>query len=295
MSVSVPSWQEFQDLVMSVAALEDRVAELETYHEPAADNPPPVLVGASTQYVSGYTWPELIANQENKLGGLSVRRTYDSWMPSSFDNSSLRHDNGSRAQVWSFKLGTSETVSQIQSLLESVPDKSQVYVIPFHEPVDNMSSGAYHEIYDKVYQAYNNVPGFAGIGSCLTNYSIEHRSALDYVQPEKSTFLSVDYYPEMEGTLGIEPSVAMSRAIDYANTYGLEFQLGEFAVDRSNTVDRDPQLRFLSELRYLWQSVDKLGPLTYFDIDMDGFDWRIETDDILTAYQSLRDHYQSGV
>lgn len=294
MSVRVPTWEEFQALVETVGALEDKLAELESYPEIPPTNPPKTLVGAATQYMAPRTWGELISAQESRLGELSVRRVFDSQLPSSFGRSQLRHDNGARVQVWSFKLGSRATVDEIRHLFESVPVRETVYVIPFHEPVDNMTATEYRRLFDKVHEAYLSVPGFAGIGTCLTNWSVDRGNGLDYVQPDKCDFLSIDYYPEMEGSLGVEPTAAMSRAISFANENGLEFQLGEFAVDRSNTRDRDLQLQFIYSLKDLGQMVDRLGPLTYFDVDMDGYSWRIETNDIMGAYRSLRDHYKGA-
>lgn len=288
---------ELQDLRSWVSSVEDRVLALEngTSPEPEPEpTPTGTVVGSSVGFKAGYTYPQLISEFEDLTGGFDVRRSYDSDTPPSFDRSSLQYDHGDRMQAWSFKPGASTTVSQVQDLFDSIPDPSKVWVIPYHEPVDNMDAQEYRRRYNIVYEAYRRNGRFAGIGPCLTNFSIKHRGALEYVQPDKTTFLSVDYYADLahNTTPFPHPVSEMREAIEYANQHDLGFAVDEFGVDRRNTHRTGAHVEWINGFKDLGNEVELLR-LCWWNQDIDVIACRLEHADprILEAWKSLRDFY----
>lgn len=250
----------------------------------------------------GQTWPRLIADSRRHIGDYQVRRVFDPGFPPSFTASHLRHDHGQRAQAWSFKPPSNMTVAQVRALLRSIPDPSRVYVIPWHEPVDNMSAAEYRRRYDIVYEAYTQVPGFAGIGTCITNWTLVHGHrdngpGLAYVQPDKSDFLSVDTYQDLDQNgWPLKPAVeALDKAIRFANEHGLKLAIDEFGVafdrsrgDAARIADQADWIRSFAELG----DVCELDRICYWnDEDVNGSFWLDNHATFNEALADVRDHF----
>lgn len=232
--------EQLQNRVNSLEAshqeLLDRVVALENGEGGSVDptNPEETvpLVGLTAGYVQGATWPAAINASINTIQRpLDVRRCFDPGVPSSFSSSQLRHDNGDRVQVWSFKPSPSTTVASLVNLFQSIPDRSRVYVTPYHEPRDNMSASAYLSLYAKVRQAYDTVGGFAGMGPILTNWGIDHANELDYVPATGVDFLGIDPYVDLEASHGETIAESAATAIGFCNARGIPLGIGEYGVD----------------------------------------------------------------
>ncbi|MCY9783146.1 hypothetical protein KIK06_04480 [Nocardiopsis sp. EMB25] len=272
-----------------VRALEGRVSTLE------AASPATTAVGMAVGWRDGTaSWPEAIARAEAAAERpLQARRVYDPGVPASFSESYLRHDHGVRVQVWSFKPLPTTPTDTLVDLFASVPDRSNVWVVPHHEPRDNMPPEEYHALYRTTHRACSEVGGFAGIGPCLTNWGVRNRNELEYVIPELSDFLAVDSYVDMEGTPELSAVEHVRAALDYANANGLAFGIGEFGVDQ----DRG---NVSPERKAAWmRSFAELGPLTehglawlcYFHSDVGGNFWLDNDQGALDAYRHLWDVY----
>ncbi|MFI6576350.1 hypothetical protein ACIBFB_11145 [Nocardiopsis sp. NPDC050513] len=261
---------------------------------PAAGTPIGLTVGWRYPATS---WPYLIHRAEEMTERpLRVRRVFDPNVPRSFDESHLRHDNGVRTQVWSFKPGPWTTVGALVRLFASVPDRSNVWVIPFHEPQDDMSAGEYRALYRTAHRAYTEVGGFAGIGPCLVNWGIRTRNELGYAIPDLADFLAVDTYVDLEGTPEESAVEHVRAALDYANAEGLAFGVGEFGVDHARReVSPERKAAWMRSFTEVGAHAEHgLAWLCYFHADTGG-SFRLDNHpDYADAYRHVWDAYAPG-
>ncbi|WP_116247790.1 hypothetical protein [Nocardiopsis sp. FIRDI 009] len=278
------------ELRSRVGALETRVSTLEGGH-PVTTTSIGMAVGWRGRHTS---WPRLIEEaQDMTERRMRVRRVYDPGVPPSFSESHLRHDHGCRTQVWSFKPGPTTTVDALVRLFRSVPDRSNVWVIPYHEPRDNMSARAYQILYRRVHLAYTKVGGFAGIGPCLVNWGVRNRNELAYAIPELSDFLAVDTYVDLEGTPELSAVEHVRVALDHANAHGLAFGVGEFGVDHGRWyVSPERKAAWLRSFAELGDHAEHgLAWLCYFHADVGGNFALDNHPDYVAAYRHVWDAY----
>ncbi|MEV2278804.1 hypothetical protein AB0I72_24780 [Nocardiopsis sp. NPDC049922] len=280
-----------------INALADRVRELED-RVSALEDPAPTPVTSTGMAVGwrgrGTSWPRLIEEaQAMAERPMRVRRVYDPDVPASFEASHLRHDNGRRVQVWSFKPGVGTSSDELVRLFASIPDRSDVWVVPFHEPRDDMPPEEYHALYRTAHRAFVEVGGFAGIGPCLVNWGVRERNELEYAIPELSDFLAVDTYVDLEGTPE-EPAVDHLRsALDYANAHGLAFGVGEFGVDHDRReVSPERKAAWIRSFAEVGDHAEHgLAWLCYFHADVGG-NFRLDNHpDYVSAYRHVWDAY----
>ncbi|OLT29189.1 hypothetical protein BJF83_00900 [Nocardiopsis sp. CNR-923] len=280
-----------------INALADRVRELE--HRVSALEDPVPAPGTSTGMAVGWrgqdtSWPRLIEEaQAVAERPMSVRRVFDRDVPATFSESHLRHDHGRRVQVWSFKPEVTTSFDELVRLFASVPDRSNVWVIPFHEPRDNMSAQDYHVLYRTAHQAYSAVGGFAGIGPCLTNWGVRNHGELEYAIAGLADFLAVDTYVDLEGTPEMSAVEHLREALDFANGAGLPFAVAEFGVDHDREeVPVERKTAWLRSFAEVGEHAEHgLAWLCYFHSDVGGNFLLDNHPDYVAAYRHVWDAY----
>lgn len=293
----VPTKDAFEDLLRRVEILEAASHEHDETPDPQPVSKP--LVGMTVGWRSGLTQNQA-TNDAVELTGrpLRVRRCFDPGMPLSIWRSNLQHDNGVRTQVWSFKPPQDVDTGRLIDLFESIPDRSRVYVTPYHEPRDNMSATEYKRRYRIVREAYNIVGGFAGMGPILTNWGIDNSNGLDYVDSSGVDFLGIDPYADLEQNEDQPIVQSAATAIRVANERGIALNIGEFGVakNRNGTVSQE-QLDWMRSFRDL-ASQARVEWICYWhdtiwsSTGTATFDCRLAHDGTVAAYQDVYDHYQ---
>lgn len=239
-------------------------------------------IGAATPPPSGQTWAQSITAWENLVGKpMTMRRSYEPAgnPPANVLQTQMQHDIGKRASLWSFKPTLSTPLATLNSLAQSIVDSGHTaYVIPYHEPVDNMSGPDFINLYQYVASPFRD-RGIQ-VGPCFTNYSINLpysnvQSALKYYWPGNSwvDFLAIDEYPVNEITStkdAMDMTLRTRRAEQWADSRGIPLGLAEYGVEA--TVDAAKSDRWLRSVLQWMRVRNKLYRPLLFALYFQSFD-----------------------